>query len=942
MTNNKDVNNQEVQQLKLKLMKNYYSLKALSFTIILNLIIVTLLHAEGNTNHFNGKNDTVKYTISLLDDYGDGWDGHITVKVNGNSVISNFSLPGGFGPLDSTFKVSDKDEISTVYNSNNSMYANEEYYHIKNERGVVVVSDGENGVTPTGISNYKVHFPDSNDVAPLSINLDERNIGLSSSTTLMTEIKNQGINTQTDIPLKISVDSGLTFVDDTIFGSLDSFQQVNHSFDSLYDLSKQGQYHIWVVSDLDGDDNKNNDTIKSTVQNDTIPYEQTFDSLSTITGYLSVNNNTQSGGVSLEQSQCKSSPNSLCLNNGSNDNGSTLMATLPPIYSNMTNKWVSFDYYFGQTSDSLIVGVMKELPDTSLFIPLDTVVPESYESWVAQKALLPDTIKKPFFVTFKHTSNDAFSEIFIDNINISQGPSGPIFAAEPDTLDAGEIILNFPDSTFEEVKIYNKGTDFINISSVDISGGNSSNFEVVDTNSYPQNLGVYDYISLTVKFTGNTNGLKTSDLTVTTDSAIHQIPLYGTVLDATIDSFNWVESFDDNKELNYGWQNNDNQYSWRTHSGNTVSSNTGPVSDAKSNDGIYVYTDANSGSQGEEAHLITPPLDLSGLSNPKLKFWYHMYGVDINALYIDAAINNDWVVIDSLKGSKQKAEDAPWILHETSLSNYSEADSVRFRAVRGGGCYGDIAIDNVAFGEDLNVSLGPDTAVCQGESLTLDPGSYSSYQWFSGSLNNLVDTSSQLTIDTTSQYIIKVSDEGDFLGYDSINFSVNPVPNDVIISGPVTMDYNGTASFTAEAGLGTLSYDWYNGDTTQTVTLDHNDVNPGDDTISVVVTNNFGCAKSQWKHIYVINPSGIKPMDELQNIEVFPNPTSEYLNIEFNTTRENLNITIIDQHGKIVQNNAYKGGVKTKTINVSHLSSGVYYLSVSSGKEQVVRKLIVE
>lgn len=899
------------------------------------------------TNQFlssmqNKKSDTVNYTLSLYDDYGDGWEGDISLSVNGNVIISGLTLNSGSGPLDSCFSITNNDIISTIYSDNGGNYTSEEYYEIKDQYGNIILKEGENGSVPGSISSYKVKFPDSADVAPTAIALSEYNLNLSDSTEIIIEIKNNGLNAQNSIPLKISLDSGITYYNDTITNSINASQVVNHTFTGAFDLSLDTNYHLILITDLTNDMNKDNDTLFKTISNMSLPYHQNFDNNSAWPPEIQIYNNSTSGNVCCTQSSYYSAPNSLCLNNVSNDNGGELMFILPILHGNLSGKWLSFKYYAENTTDSIIVGVMNNSNNAGTFIGIDTIIASSNGNWISHNTIFPGYLNPDLQIAVKHTSQDAFSPIYIDDIYLSNAPSSPIFDTEPDTLSFNSVVMNFPDNDTKNLKIYNKGSGILNITGVNLTGMHSSNYTLSDTNSYPKALGPFEYFTLDITFTGSITGIKPASIDIQENSTHHFIPLNGTVIDAMIDTFTWLGSFDNNTNLTKGWRYNDEGFMWSVNHDSTQTINTGPKKDCKSDSGFYAYTEADNGNYGDEAYLISPPLDLSGLSNPQLKFWYHMYGADINKMYVDAAISGSWQVIDSLSGEKQQSENAEWLLHTTSLINYSNTDSIRFRVIRGPGCFGDVAIDNVALGENLYLDLGQDTAICEGSQLTMNPGNYYRYYWYKNTLNNLIDSTKNLQVDSSGIYILKVVDEGEFYACDSINILVHPNPDDVIISGPVTMDYNGTASFTAEAGLGTLFYDWYNGDTTKTVTLDYNDVNPGHDTISVVVTNNFGCAKSQWKHIYVINPSGIKLMDELQNIEVFPNPSSEYLNIEFNTARENLKITIIDQHGKIVQKNAYKGGVKTKTINVSHLPSGVYYLSISSGKEQAIRKVVVE
>mgnify|MGYP000335402362 CR=1 FL=1 len=888
------------------------------------------------------KSDTLTYTLSLYDDYGDGWEGEVTLKVNDDNIISGYSLSNGFGPADSTFYVTEGDNISTVYKSNGSMFAIEESYTIKDEKGIVVAEDGVNATVPAGISSYKVSLPDTNDVGPISISIPQFGIGMTSSMNVETRVKNFGVDSLNDVPLSFSCDSGNTFVNDTLWGALDSFQVGNKQLTSTIDLSSDKNYHLCVATGLD-DDNKNNDTLHKTIRNFTLPYKHNFDSINKTPQHILVVNETSSGSVTLSSQEAASAPNSLCLNNSSNDNGATLIAALPIFYGNFSGRWISFDYYSEQTLDTLIVGLIPNLQDINSFIGVDTIIPSAFETWTSQYAVMPDNYSNEAHIAFMHTSRDNFSPFYIDNIYLESAPSGPIFSSEPDSLEMGTVMMNAPDTIQRGIKIYNKGTGTLNVTNLSLTGTNQSDFTIADTNTYPKELGVYEYLSVDILFSGTAKGAKNAQVDITTNTGNYAITLEGTIIDVTIDNFPWVEKFDNNEELKFGWKRyHSNGFIWETTSGQTSTANTGPLTDCKTGVGAYVYTEASQGNQGDETHLISPPLDLSTLSNPKMKFWYYMYGVDIDGLYIDAAISNDWVVIDSLKGEKQKTENYPWLLHATSLTNYTDADSIRFRVVRGGGCYGDVAIDNVAFGEGLIVDLGGDTALCKGDSLSLHPGNYTSYHWYWESTDNLIDTTSQLTIDSSGLYMLKVTDEGEFYGYDTLQLLINPNPNDVIISGPVTMDYNATASFTAEAGLGQLSYNWFNGDTTETVILDKTDVNPGHDTISVTVSNIYGCLKSQSKHIYVIdNVSGIEDEDK-DEYRLYPNPSAGILNIETPKIAKETNIKILNEQGRLLRSYRIDKGNSGKTINIKDLPAGAYYMLFESEKNWSCKKIIVK
>lgn len=71
-------------------------------------------------------------------------------------------------------------------------------------------------------------------------------------------------------------------------------------------------------------------------------------------------------------------------------------------------------------------------------------------------------------------------------------------------------------------------------------------------------------------------------------------------------------------------------------------------------------------------------------------------------------------------------------------------------------------------------------------------------------------------------------------------------------------------------------------------------------------------------------------------ITIYPNPTSDFLNIEINKPEEPGAITLTDITGRVVLQSTF-----TSRIDVSHLPKGMYLLSVYTNTEKFVRKIIV-
>ena len=92
--------------------------------------------------------------------------------------------------------------------------------------------------------------------------------------------------------------------------------------------------------------------------------------------------------------------------------------------------------------------------------------------------------------------------------------------------------------------------------------------------------------------------------------------------------------------------------------------------------------------------------------------------------------------------------------------------------------------------------------------------------------------------------------------------------------------------------------------------------------------------------------SGIDDLTQVTNLIVFPNPTSEILNIRFNAeTSESMIIRLTDVLGRIIQERSLKTltiGENIEQLNVANLPKGVYNLQLNMGDKNAFRKVVVD
>ncbi len=128
------------------------------------------------------------------------------------------------------------------------------------------------------------------------------------------------------------------------------------------------------------------------------------------------------------------------------------------------------------------------------------------------------------------------------------------------------------------------------------------------------------------------------------------------------------------------------------------------------------------------------------------------------------------------------------------------------------------------------------------------------------------------------------------------------------------------------------SYLWNTGSNTQNIVVDTTGI------FSVVVTNSFDCAYTD--SLVVFNPLGLEEVIEKLEVEIYPNPAKENINIK--STEPNCNIDIYTSDGKMV---LHQKLVNSLTINVAEWQQGIYFVKFYSErgtKIPMVRKVVIQ
>ncbi|MEZ4851925.1 MAG: choice-of-anchor J domain-containing protein, partial [Bacteroidia bacterium] len=175
--------------------------------------------------------------------------------------------------------------------------------------------------------------------------------------------------------------------------------------------------------------------------------------------------------------------------------------------------------------------------------------------------------------------------------------------------------------------------------------------------------------------------------------------------------------------LTGGWVNAINftmdDIDWRVDNGGTPSTATGPSIDHNPGtlSGKYLYTEASSGCEGQLAELYSPCIDVGGMLNPILSFWYHMDGGDMGELHVDILDGNQLYldVILPLSGDKGPL----WLEGQVPLAPYDSLIQIRFRGITGNGFNSDLSIDDISIQDFAQAPMtdftADKTSTCTGE-----------------------------------------------------------------------------------------------------------------------------------------------------------------------------------------------------------------------------------
>lgn len=236
----------------------------------------------------------------------------------------------------------------------------------------------------------------------------------------------------------------------------------------------------------------------------------------------------------------------------------------------------------------------------------------------------------------------------------------------------------------------------------------------------------------------------------------------------------------------------------------------------------------------------------------------------------------------------------------------------------------------------VNVSTSPNVTVsgintiCQGESVVLSASGGNTYLWNNNSNTPTITVSPS----TTTTYTVTATSTAGCTASASIVITVNSLPV-VTISGETTIC---SGQSTTLIGSGGNSYSWSNGNTTSSISVSPTTTT----TYTVTATDLNGCTATASTSVTVLNCNSLDEVMNTSNFVVYPNPATDMFTIVLHlASAEPLKGELMTTLGQVLQQFTIAPSQQQITLITDGLSSGIYLLRISDGKQSVTQRIIV-
>ena len=169
----------------------------------------------------------------------------------------------------------------------------------------------------------------------------------------------------------------------------------------------------------------------------------------------------------------------------------------------------------------------------------------------------------------------------------------------------------------------------------------------------------------------------------------------------------------------------------------------------------------------------------------------------------------------------------------------------------------------------------------------------------------------------------------------AVTASVNPAPAvNIVVTSTTVCREEGIVNLNATPVGGTFSGTGVNGNTFDP------SVGTGTYAVNYSYTDNNGCSNSTFVVLNVAECTGLSELDQLQNINVYPNPAKQFINFT-GVKGKSYSVILSDAAGRVLMNKSNLDN--NDTISLEAYANGIYFLKVQSAEgSHKVFKLVKE
>jgi hypothetical protein len=218
-----------------------------------------------------------------------------------------------------------------------------------------------------------------------------------------------------------------------------------------------------------------------------------------------------------------------------------------------------------------------------------------------------------------------------------------------------------------------------------------------------------------------------------------------------------------------------------------------------------------------------------------------------------------------------------------------------------------------------------DNVICVGESVVFTGSGAQSYTWD----NSVVDNTA-INPSSSANFNVVGTDANGCENTSSVNLTVNQIPAFALGDDTTVCENNLPIDLIAQAGF--VSYNWNTGALTATISVNQAG------TYSVTITDVNGCSNTD--AIAVVTDPCLGLNELTFNLNIYPNPTTGLINIDFGRNISDGLIQLFDSKGSLVLSSVIDG--TSHNLNLTTFSNGVYYIRLIDQDQVQQIKIIKE